>query len=238
MINARTQIQLAFVVFISVVILLSRPTLQKMMAETVPIRYVQVEGAFQYIDREDIKNKINPLVQSGYFTIDLQLIRYSVMSLPWAEKVKVQRIWPDRLKLRIYEQSPVVRWQEDSLLNTQGDIFTPMNIDGFQSLPVLYSPVEQRQQMLQVMDGLKLSLMDQGLRLIEFRVSDRQSWLLAMENGMIIQLGRFQPLQKFTQLMQSLMVAGSELVEKMAYIDMRYPNGYAVRWRENEQVVW
>ena len=238
MTNTRTQVFAGAIVFTIVAVILGRPTLQKLITEFFPIRYIQVEGAFQYIDKDDIKNKIKPLVQLGYFSVDLQAIQHSVMNLAWAEKVKVQRIWPDRLKLRIYEQRPVVRWQADSLLNAQGEIFTPMNIDRFQSLAVLYAPVEQRQQMLQVMDGLKLSLLDQGLRLTEFRVSDRQSWLLAMENGMVIQLGRFQPLQKFSLLMQTLMVIGSELVEKIAYIDMRYPNGYAVRWRENEQINW
>lgn len=236
--SARAQVQWAVMLCCVVALLIIKPTLQNMLAEAVPIRHIQVEGAFQYIDKEDIKKIINPLVQRGYFAVDLQAVQLSVMGLPWAEKVKVQRIWPDRLKLRIYEQKPVVRWQADSLLNVKGDIFTPKNIDRFQTLPVLYAPEEQRQQMLQVMSGLTLSLMDQGLQLTEFRVSDRQSWLLAMENGLTIQLGRFQPLQKFTQLMQALIITGSELVEKIAYIDMRYPNGYAVSWRENEQIKW
>lgn len=230
--------QVGGLAFVLVAILLARPTLQKAMAKYVPIRYVQVEGAFQYIDKDDIKNQLSPLIQRGYFSVDLQEIQQSVMGLPWAEKVKVQRIWPDRLKLRIYEQKPIVRWQMDSLLNIKGDIFKPRNIDRFQALPVLFAPVEQRQQMLQVMDGLRLGLMDQGLYLTEFRVSERQSWSLEMENGMIIQLGRFQPLQKFTRLIQALMVTGAERVEKIAYIDTRYPNGYAVRWRENEQIIW
>jgi len=208
------------------------------MAETIPIRYVQVEGAFQYIDKQDIQKTISPLLQLGYFSVDLQAVQLAVMSLPWAEKVKVQRIWPDRLKLRIYEQKPIVRWQMDSLLNIKGDIFKPRNIDRFQALPVLYAPIEQRYQMLQVMGGLKLNLMDQGLYLTEFRVSKRQSWWLEMENGMIIELGRFQPLQKFSRLMQALTVTGSELIEKIAYIDTRYPNGFAVRWRENKQIIW
>jgi len=208
------------------------------MAETIPIRYVQVEGAFQYIDKQDIQKTISPLLQLGYFSVDLQAVQLAVMSLPWAEKVKVQRIWPDRLKLRIYEQKPIVRWQIDSLLNIKGDIFKPRNIDRFQALPVLYAPIEQRYQMLQVMGGLKLNLMDQGLYLTEFRVSKRQSWWLEMENGMIIELGRFQPLQKFSRLMQALTVTGSELIEKIAYIDTRYPNGFAVRWRENKQIIW
>ncbi len=111
-------------------------------------------------------------------------------------------------------------------------------MDEFQTLPTLYAPMDQRYQFLQIMEGLALGLKDQGLHLAEFRVSERQSWLLVMENGLIIQLGRSEPLQKFTLLMQTLMVSGTELVEKMAYIDMRYPNGYAVRWRKDEQIIW
>ena len=238
MIIKRIQVQIALLVFIIIALLLARPMLQKVMAEAIPIRHVQVEGAFQYIDKQDIQKTISPLLQLGYFSVDLQAIQLAVMSLPWAEKVKVQRIWPDRLKLRIYEQKPIVRWQMDSLLNIKGDIFKPRNIDRFQALPVLYAPIEQRYQMLQVMGGLKLNLMDQGLYLTEFRVSKRQSWWLEMENGMIIELGRFQPLQKFSRLMQALTVTGSELIEKIAYIDTRYPNGFSVRWRENEQIIW
>ncbi|NOR80718.1 MAG: FtsQ-type POTRA domain-containing protein [Methyloprofundus sp.] len=238
MINKRAQRFVGGLIFMVVAVLLSKLALQKILAEVVPIRYVQVEGAFQYIDKEDIKNKIHPLIQLSYFSIDLQMIQRALIALPWAEKVQVQRIWPNRLRLRIYEQQPVIRWQEGGLLNRHGDIFKPINIEVFQSLPVLYGPVEQRYQLLQVMNDLKLSLIEKGLHLTEFRVSDRQSWSIVMKNGMIIQLGRLQPLQKFTQLMQTLRVLGNELVEKIEYIDMRYPNGYAVRWRENEQIIW
>ncbi|SMG62485.1 hypothetical protein BMETH_11401115553, partial [methanotrophic bacterial endosymbiont of Bathymodiolus sp.] len=37
---------------------------------------------------------------------------------------------------------------------------------------------------------------------------------------------------------KALIVSGGELVNKMVYVDMRYPNGYAVRWRENEKIEW
>lgn len=236
--NTFRQIKLAVLLLIVLGMIYSWPLLKNTLVKYVPIRYVQVEGAFQYINKQDIKKKINPLVQAGYFSVDLKMIQQTVMSLPWAKSVQVQRIWPDRLKLRIYEQKPVMRWQAHSLLNEDGEVFMPDNIDRFQTLSVLYAPDEQRQQLLQVMHGLIVSLMDQGLYLTEFRVNERQSWLLSMENGLVIQLGRNRPLEKFDQLIKALIVSGDELVNKMIYIDMRYPNGYAVRWRENEQIDW
>lgn len=238
MIRAHRQVQLGAMLIILLGIVFSWPFMQQAIANMVPIRHVQVEGAFQYIDKQDIQMKINPLVQAGYFSVDLQAIRNSLMRLPWTESIQVQRIWPNRLKLRIYEQKPVIRWQEHSLLNEQGEVFRPLNIDRFQTLPVLYAPNEQRLALLEVMHGISVSLMDEGLYLTEFRVNERQSWLLSMENGLVIQLGRLQPLEKFSQLMKALIVSGGELVNKMVYVDMRYPNGYAVRWRENEKIEW
>ncbi len=238
MIARQVQIRVFMGVLIVVISILAWPLLQNMIRETWPIRHVGVEGEFQYISKEGIQSKIMPLIRDGYFAIDLQEIQQAVMSLPWAEKVQVQRIWPDGVKLRLYEQRPVVRWQEDSLLNIHGEVFKPLNIDEFKFLPVLYGPAEQRQQLLEIMYGLRVNLMDQGLRLTEFRVSNRQSWLLAMGNGMTVQLGRFEPLNKLTLLLKAFVVLGNELVDKIAYVDMRYPNGYAVRWRTNEQINW
>jgi len=238
MIARRAQIRITVGVLIVVVSMLVWPLLQGMIKEARPIRHVGVEGEFQYISKEDIQSKVMPLIQDGYFAISLQEIQQAVMSLPWAEKVQVQRVWPDTVKLRLYEQKPVVRWQENSLLNIRGEVFKPLNIEQFKFLPALYGPAEQRQRLLEVMYGLSIGLMDQGLRLTEFRVSNRQSWLLTMENGMAVQLGRFEPLSKLTLLLKAFVVSGNELVSKIAYVDMRYPNGYAVRWRESEQMSW
>ena len=230
MIKRRAQVQLGICVLFIMSMLLGWPTWQQKIDDYWPIEHVRVEGAFQYISKEDIQATISPLVAAGYFSVDLQAIQQAVMSLPWAETVQVQREWPNRIKLRIYEQEPVVRWQNDSLLNDQGAIFKPSNIDKFQSLPVLYVPMAQRQQLLEVMQGLRVALRDQDLHLTEFKVSERQSWVLKMHNGMSMQLGRLEPLQKFAQLMRALSVSGTELVSKIAYVDMRYPNGFALSY--------
>jgi len=238
MLNRQTQWRLAIIGLLMVLSFLAVPRLSDVINKQVPIRYVRVEGAFQYIAKEDIKTKIMPLVQVGYFSADLQAIHKAVMSLPWAAQVQVERIWPDRIRLRIFEQKPVVRWKSDRLLSSRGEIFKPLNMDSFQALPVLYAPEGQREEFLMVMQGLSVTLIDIGLYLMEFRVTDRQSWRLVMESGLVLQLGRLEPLHKLTQLIKALVISGDELVSKMAYIDTRYPNGYAVRWRDNEKIEW
>ncbi len=238
MLNRQALWRLAVVGLLIVLSFLAGPKLSDVINKQIPIRYVRVEGAFQYIAKEDIKMKIMPLVQVGYFSADLQAIHKAVMSLPWAAQVQVERIWPDRIRLRIFEQKPVVRWTSDRLLSSRGEIFKPSNMDSFQALPALYAPEGQREEFLKVMQGLSVTLIDIGLYLMEFRVTDRQSWRLVMESGLVLQLGRLEPLHKLTQLIKALVISGDELVSKMAYIDTRYPNGYAIRWRDNEKIEW
>jgi cell division protein FtsQ len=201
------------------------------------IRFVRVGGEFQYIKKEEIKDKISPLLNTGYFAVDLLAIQQAVMSLPWIDKVLVQRVWPNRIELKVYEQNPVVRWRENELLNARSDIFKPINMGNFKSLPVLNTPDGLQKEFLEIMQEMSQALLVHDLELMEFRVNKRLAWLIFLKNGMQIQLGRVEPLQRFMQLMNTLSVLG-EKVKLITYIDMRYPNGYAVRWQESAKINW
>ena len=237
MIEAEMRRSVGSVLFILIVLSLSWVPMKQLINDFHPIRYVRVGGEFQYIKKQEIKEKINPLLNSGYFSIDLSAIQQAVMSLPWIDKVLVQRVWPNRLELKVYEQEPVVRWRDSELLNARSEIFKPMNIEGFKSLPTLSTPNGLQKEFLPTMQSMSQALLEHGLELTEFRVNKRLAWFVALKNGMQIQLGRTEPLQKFMQLMNTLSVLG-EKVNKIAYIDMRYPNGYAVRWRKNIKIHW
>ena len=43
--------------------------------EVVPIKYVRIEGAFQYISKDEIKAVLEPLVDVGFFDADVQTIQ-------------------------------------------------------------------------------------------------------------------------------------------------------------------
>lgn len=229
--------RLGFALFIVLVLLLSWIPIRQFIKDLQPIRFVRVGGEFQYINKEEIKKKITPLLNAGYFSVDLLAIQQAVMSLPWIDKVLVQRVWPNRLELKVYEQQPVVRWREKELLNARSEIFKPTNIEDFKSLPVLNTPDGLQKEFLLTMQEMNQALSEHDLELIEFRVNKRLAWFVSLKNGMQISLGRVEPLQKFMQLMNTLSVLGKN-VRQIVYIDMRYPNGYAVRWRKNTKINW
>jgi len=54
-----------------------------------------------------------------------------------------------------------------------------------------------------------------------------------------ILLGRNEQLKKLQRFLKTLEVLEQERVEKMAIVDLRYPNGYAVSWKPDaEEIDW
>lgn len=206
-------------------------------ADLLPIKYVRIEGAFQYITKDRIKKILINQVSKGLYSANIIQIQKSVNQLPWIKKVKVKRVWPDAIDIKIIEQNPVVRWGEKGLLNLSGDMFLPLNIKKFSHLPRIEGPGGNQKKLFEIMQGIEVSLADQKLKLAEFKVNERRAWNIRLTNKMELKLGRNDPLNKFQRFLQTLALLGDEIVKKVKVVDLRYPNGYALTWKQGEEII-
>lgn len=206
-------------------------------ADWLPVRYVRIEGAFQYIAKDKIKQVLKDQVNNGLYNADIQQIQASVNQLPWIESVRVKRVWPDALDIRIIEQNPVVRWRGEGLLNQQGEVFVPDNISEFSQLALISGPAGNEKKLLEIMKGLEVVLSDKQMELAEFRVNERRAWSIKLQKGMEIILGRNEPLSKFQRFLKTFTLLGKEQIEKVVVVDLRYSNGYALTWKQGENEI-
>lgn len=208
-------------------------------ADLLPIRYVRIEGVFQYITKDEIKQALLAQVMTGLLNADMQAIRQALLNLPWIAEVKVKRVWPDAIEIKVYEQYPIARWNNIGLLNEQGDLFTPGNLARFNKLPLLYGPLGQEKKLMEIMKQLQAGLANHALGLAEFHVNERRAWTVVLNNELVLKLGRKEPLQKFEQFLPTVPVLGKDRIAAMAVIDLRYPNGFAVTQKQGiVQVDW
>jgi len=198
---------------------------------SLPIKYVRIEGVFQYLGKNEIKTVLQPLVTTSFFDVDMQAIYSAVSILPWVETVTVKRIWPDAIDIKVREKKPYARWGKSSLITDQGVIFTPGNMKQFQTLTVVIGPEHQEVKVLEIMKGIKTALADQSMELEEFSINDRWSWKIKLSNGLEILLGRNDQLKKLQRFLKTIAVLGQEQVKQIAKVDLRYPNGYAASWK-------
>jgi cell division protein FtsQ len=196
-----------------------------------PIKYIRTEGVFKYLVQDEIKDALQPLVKTGFFDVDVQVIHAAVTGLPWVESATVRRVWPDTIDIKVRERKPFVRWGEKSLMSENGIVFIPRSTEPFEDLMILTGPDQQQVKVLEIMKGVKTALADQSFEIAEFTINNRWAWKIKLANGLKIQLGRTEQLKKLQRFLKTLNVLQQEQIDAMEVVDLRYPNGYAVSWK-------
>lgn len=197
----------------------------------VPIRYVRIEGVFQYISQDALKQILLPYVKTDYFSVDVQAIDNAARLHPWIDSVSVKRVWPDAVDISVVEQYPIVRWGDKGLLNRSGVLFSPDNVEDFRMLPLIQGPKGYETRLLEIMRELEVDLAGHDLHLLEFKVNERRSWDIVLQNGIEIKLGRNGQLKNFQRFLRTLDTLGQDKIPLIAKVDLRYPNGFAITWK-------
>lgn len=199
-----------------------------------PLSQVQIQGEFKHLDRAALETALAPMLDKGFFNIDVAAIQAQVISRPWVDRATVRRVWPDRLAIHIVEQHPVARWGEGSLLNPRGEVFSPALFKTVETLPLLSGPEGHAAEVLARYQRINDRLKSLGLVVVELHQDARRSWRLILSNGTAVALGRTdteQRLARFIRVYPSILATASRAVLR---VDLRYSNGFALHWADTE----
>jgi len=197
-----------------------------------PVTRLSVRAEFNHVSSEQIRAAAQPLLGEGFFAIKLDSVRDAVARLPWVEHSEARKRWPDTIDLVVYEQQPYARWGEDRLVNRHGKIFTVAGTAGLQGLPKLAGPDDRLADVLVFYADCIRELSGSGLVIDALTLSPRGGWRLDLASGAVIELGHEDSkrrLKRFLDVWPRL--AGSH-AGSLAYVDLRYENGFAMRWAE------
>ena len=75
-----------------------------------PVASVSVEGDFHFVSREKITELVTPLVNKKFLQLNLNQIKDSIEQEAYVDYAMLSRRWPDQLRVRIVEQTPIARW--------------------------------------------------------------------------------------------------------------------------------
>ena len=191
-----------------------------------PLKAVSVEGELTHVTREQLKLIVSRHLRGNFFTLDLVQARVAFQKLPWVRNVSVRRRWPDRLEVTVEEHRELARWGDIALVNSYGELFHAASDS---DLPVFYGPGDGVREVAEKYAEFSALLKPAGMQVSQLALSPRRAWQLGTESGMVIELGREQMagrLKKFAGVYGKTIGA---LGVHVAYADLRYPNGFAVR---------
>lgn len=213
---------------------LAGTTLAALWVLNQPIETVAVAGRFQRVAPVDVERVVKAQVHdAGLLSVDLVAVRRAIHTLPWVDGVSVQRAWPRGLDVLVVEQTAAARWGERGLLNTRGELFDSDERHIPPELAQLSGPAGKESVVAQRYLAAEGRLMQAGLRLSAIRLDARGAWEMDLANGVTVRLGRRAVDERFEKFMNTALKLVTQRGEDIAYVDMRYTNGFAVGWRGN-----
>lgn len=202
------------------------------------LRAVRIEAA----EGTELRHVSTPLLRSSalhrlngnFFTVDLAAVRVAFDRVPWVRRATVRRVWPNRLLVGIEEHRPLALWGDGRVVNTHGELYS-VNLaeaEEYGPLPEFSGPPGSEASVQARYEELTRWLAPLGRKPEAVHLSARYAWSARLDDGTTLLLGRDQGLpieERVTRWVSVYPRVKARLDRRAEVIDLRYPNGFAVR---------
>lgn len=196
-----------------------------------PVTQLTVQAEFKHVSADEIRDVVRSRLGKGFFALDLDAVQKAVAALPWVESAEARKRWPDTLQLRIYERQPFARWNDKRLISRQGLVFDAPGAIDTSALPDLRGPDARLAEVVSFYAETQKAFAGTHLQINGVALTERGSWSVSTASGAQIVIGDREQagrrLHRFLDVYPQL-IAGH--ADGFAYADLRYTNGFAVRW--------
>jgi cell division protein FtsQ len=205
------------------------------------IHKLSIDGEMQRNNMATVRANVVPRVEGSFFMVDLARAKAVFESVPWVRQALVRRVWPNELRVTLEEHKPAAYWRhedrDDQLVNQQGEVFDA-NLGDVEDepLPTLQAPANasagQARLMLTMLRKLQPVLVPLDSSIDSLKLTDRGSWTVKLDSDAVIELGRGETdelVARAERFVRTLPQLRQQYSEPLAYADLRYPHGYAVR---------
>jgi cell division protein FtsQ len=195
------------------------------------LRQIEIAGRLTQVNPANLEAVVREELRGNFFTMRLADARASLQRVPWVRSVELRRQWPNRLEIFVVEHVPLARWNDNALLNQQGEVFIA-DYDG--ELPQFTGPDDAAGEMTARFGEFGADLNRAGLTIGEMHLSARGGWELrtATAPELTVALGRSEPgerLSRFVDYYSRSVLALARAGTRVDYADLRYRNGFAAR---------
>jgi len=198
------------------------------------LRELVVVGDIERVSRAQIEHAARSALSGNLLSVNLDAARAAFEKLPWVRSVSLRRQWPHALELALEEHVAVARWSptdgDPRLVNSRGEVFAAASGD---ELPVFSGPEGSAAAMLERYREFDTRLAKIQRKPVALTLTAREAWQVKLDDGVLLDLGRDQPRQPLAERLDRFAIHYVAAVDKarvpVAAVDMRYPNGFALR---------
>ena len=202
------------------------------------IRVISVDGDVARNSVSTIRANAAPRLAGNFLTLDLGAVRRAFESVPWVRHAVVQRVWPNRLRVRLEEHRPVALWSggeagSEKLVNSFGEVFEA-NVGDVEddALPTLEGPDGTSAHILAMLGRLEPQFAPLEARVEALSLSSRGSWQATLDDGAVVEIGRGSDddiVARTGRFVSTVPQVTRRYHRPLEYADLRHIDGYAVR---------
>ncbi len=202
------------------------------------VKEVDVLTPLKYAKASDLARVLPQTLKGNFLSMNLNQMRSDLLEMPWVKDIKIQRIFPNRLKIEIVEQTAVAEWgthrvDEKAFVNEEGEIFyAPFDYAFPKNLPQFYGPEGTSAELLKNYIQFSQILLNMKQNIMQIYLSSRLSWEMRLQNGMLLKLGRssekIKPIDNLNRFVRFYSQFEKEFASNDAspkIIDLRYLRG-------------
>ena len=192
-----------------------------------PLRVVELRTPLQHVSPDALEAVLARFGRGNFYAAPIDSVRAAAEQVPWVRRASVRRVWPDRLEVTIEEHVAFARWGGEGLVNIQGERFAAPSDT---ALPLFIGPPGSEAEIARRYGRFSQVLAPLGSPLERVVLSARHGWQLRLANGLQITLGRDVDAadERLARFVDAYGRGGNVRAD---VVDLRYPNGFAVRTR-------
>ncbi len=198
-----------------------------------PLTNVMIGGNFTFLETAELSELVVGEIDGGFLSVDLTRLGDVLREHPWVDEVSVRREWPSILNVEVIEEVPIARWGEKGFLNRLGEELLIENNSHLGALPVLRADFGSSRDMMENYQLMAELLIPTGLKIAELKRDNLGVWFIDTATGVRLVIGRDQVSEKIRRFTMVWAAGLSHQVQKIESIDLRYPNGLAVAWKDS-----
>ncbi len=192
-----------------------------------------------HVNALTIRSTAIPRIRGNFFTANLDAVRLAFEAVPWVRRATVRRAWPNQLIVTLEEHHPLGTWGDDGrLLSVQGDVFTANLAEAEEHGPLQEFSGPDGHEKEVVARFAELRNWFSPIKLVpeSVQLSNRYAWSVKLNNGWQVELGREQSastlkerVDRLVAIYPQLLTRFQDKIDSVRQVDMRYPNGLALR---------
>ncbi|WLD58980.1 cell division protein FtsQ/DivIB [Salinispirillum sp. LH 10-3-1] len=179
---------------------------------------------------DEVMAVVEQYADVSYWKLSLPEVEQSLAALPWIEQATLVRQWPDRVVVRVSEQTPLAYWNDSAFINSRGQVFGPSDL--VFELPKLSGPDGRATDVMTHYLQFSQMFSAMGYRIDALDLAPRGAWTVQLDNGVEVRLGQKNILQRARRVARVLGETNDRAqTGNIAVMDARYQFGVAVEWK-------